>query len=64
METHLEMLVSDFQTNLHQKPDVLGRGPITGMHEGKYSQSVLQEAKINALGWLVLVQAGAKAEEH
>lgn len=28
------------------------------MHEGKYSQSVLQ------VGWLVLVQAGAEGEEH
>lgn len=35
-----------------------------GMYGGKYSESMFQEAKINVLVWLVLVQAGAKEEEH
>lgn len=35
-----------------------------GMYEGKYSESVFQEAKIDVLVWLVLVQAGGKDEEH
>lgn len=36
----------------------------SGMYEGKYSESVFREAKINVLVWLVVVQAEAKEEEH
>lgn len=60
--------MSDFQINLQQKPDVLGGGPIPPRvgpwDERREIFSVFQEAKINVLVWLVLVQAGAKEEEH